>query len=50
MEFHHYPVGLQNVVLGNGNEEDVFGVGANQVRLRGGNKFLLHDALYALEM
>jgi len=34
--------------MGNGSEEDVVGVGTYQLNLRGGNKLLLHDALYAL--
>jgi len=33
--------------LGNGSEEDVLEVGTYQLRLRGENKLLLHDALYA---
>ena len=47
MDFHPYPVGSRTVVLGNGSEEDVIGVGTYQLRLREGNKLLLHDALYA---
>ena len=47
VEFHRYPMGSRTVVLGNGSEEDVLGVGTYQLRLRGGNKLLLHDALYA---
>ena len=47
MEFHRHPVGSRTVVLENGSEEDVLGVGTYQLRLRGGNKLLLHDALYA---
>ena len=40
-------MGSRTIVLGNGSEEDVLGVGAYQLKLRGGNKLLLHDALYA---
>jgi len=47
VEFHRYPVGSRTVVLGNGSEEDVPGVGTYQLRLHGGKKLLLHDALYA---
>ena len=47
VEFHRYPVGTQSVVLGNGSEEDVLGVGTYQLLLQGGNKLLLFDALYA---
>ena len=47
MEFHRYPMGSRTVVLGNGSEEDVLGVGTYQLRFRGGNKLLLHDALHA---
>jgi len=45
VEFHRYPVCSRTVVLGNGSEEDVLGV--RTLRLRGGNKQLFHDALYA---
>jgi len=34
-------------VLGNGSEEDVLGVGTYRLTLKGGNKLLLFDALYA---
>ncbi|KAH9608159.1 hypothetical protein KSS87_015573, partial [Heliosperma pusillum] len=34
-------------MLGNGSEEDVLGTGTYQIKLRGGNTMLLHDALYA---
>ena len=34
-------------VLRHGSEEDVLGVGTYQLRLREGNKLLLHNALYA---
>jgi len=34
-------------LLVNDSEEDVLGVGIYQLRLHGGNKLLLHDALYA---
>ena len=47
VDFHRYPVGSQTVVLGNGCEEDVLGVGTYKLRLRGGNTVLLHDAIYA---
>jgi len=47
VDFHRYPVGSQTVVLGNGSEEDVLGVGTYKVRLHGENTLLLHDALYA---
>jgi len=40
-------VGSQSVVLGNSSEKDVLAVGTYQRTLRGGNKFLLFDALYA---
>jgi len=40
-------VGSQTVVLGNGSEADVLGVGTYKLRLRGGNILLLHDALCA---
>jgi len=40
-------VGSRTIVLGYGSEEDVLGVGTYQLRLRGVNKLLLHDALYA---
>jgi len=46
VEFHPYSVDSRTAVMGNGSEEDVFGVGTYQVRLRGGNKLLLHDTLY----
>jgi len=36
-----------NCLMGNGNEEDVLGVGTYQLILREGNKLLLHGALYA---
>ena len=38
VEFHRYSVDSRTVVLGNDSEEDVFGVGTYQLRLRGGNK------------
>ena len=47
MDFHRYPMGSQSVMLANDSEEDVLGVGMYQLRLRGGNKLLLFDALYA---
>jgi len=47
VDFHHYPVDSQSIMLGNGSEEDVLGVGMYQLRLRGGNKLLMFDALYA---
>jgi len=47
MEFHQYSVGLQIAVLRNNSEEDVLGVGTYQLKLYGGNKLLLYDALYA---
>ena len=47
VEFHRYPVGSQTVVLGNGSEEDILGLGTYKLRLRGGNTLLLHDAIYA---
>jgi len=47
VEFHRYSVCSQTVILRNGNKEDVLGVGTYQLRLRGGNKPFLHDALYA---
>jgi len=47
VEFHRYLVGSRTVVLGNGSEEDVLGVGIYQVKLHGGNNLLLHDTLYA---
>ena len=47
MEFYCNSVGSQTAVLGNGSEEDVLGVGTYKLRLRRGNKLLLHDALYA---
>jgi len=34
-------------VLGNGNEEDILGIGTYKLRLYGGNTLLLHDASYA---
>jgi len=46
VEFHRYLVDPQTVVLGNGSEEDVLEVETYQLRLRGGNKLLLHDTLY----
>ena len=33
--------------MGNGSEEDILGEGTYQLRLCGGNKLLLHNALYA---
>jgi len=50
VDFHRYPVGSQTVVLGNGSEEDVLGVGTYKLRLRGGNTLLLYDALHALRV
>lgn len=47
LDFHRFSVGSQTVMLGNGSEEDVLGTGTYQLKLRGGNKLLLHDALYA---
>ncbi|KAH9618858.1 hypothetical protein KSS87_009464, partial [Heliosperma pusillum] len=47
VDFHRFPVGSQTVMLGNGSTEDVLGVGTYQIKLRGGNVLLLHDALYA---
>jgi len=47
LEFHHYPIGSRTVVLGKDSEEDVLRVGIYQLKLRGGNKLLLHDTLYA---
>ena len=47
MDFHRCPVGSRTVVLQNGSEEDVLGVGTYKLRLCGGNKLLLYDALYA---
>jgi len=43
---YRYSVVSQTVVLGNGSEEHVLGVGTYKLRLRGGNSSLLHDALY----
>ena len=47
LHFDHYPVGSQFVVLGNGSEEDVLGVGTYQLILQRENKLLLFYALYA---
>jgi len=47
VDFHRYLVGSQTVVLGNGSEEDVLGVGTYKLRLRRGNDLLLHDPIYA---
>jgi len=47
VEFHRYPVGSRTVVLGNNSEEDAIRVGTYQLKLHGGNKLLLHGALYA---
>jgi len=47
VESRHYSVGSQAIVLGFGMEEDVLGVGMYQLKLHGGNKLILHDALYA---
>jgi len=41
-------VGSRTIALGNGNDEDVLGVGTYQLRLCGGNQLLLYDALYAV--
>jgi len=49
-KFHHYPVFSPIVVLKNHSEEDVFNIGTYHLKLRGGNKLLLHDALYAPRM
>ena len=43
-------MGSQTVVLSNGNEEHVLGVGTYKLRLRGGNTLLPHDAIYPLSM
>ena len=48
VDFHWYPMGSHTIVLGNGSEEDVLGVGTYQLILQGGNKLLLFYALYAL--
>jgi len=40
VNFHCYPGGSQSVVVGNGSEKDVLGVGTYQLILRGGNKLL----------
>jgi len=50
VDFHRYLVGSQSIVLGNGSEEDVLGVGTCRLTLKGGNKLLLFDALYAPEV
>jgi len=50
VDFHRYLVGSQNVVLGNGSEEDILGVGTCQFILQEGNKLLLFYALYAPRM
>ena len=50
MDFHHYPVGSQTIVLSNGSEEDVLEVGTYKLRLRGGNTLLLHGGIYAPEV
>jgi len=34
VDFHWHPVGSQTVVLGNGSEEDVLGVGMHQLILQ----------------
>jgi len=47
VEFHCYWVGSRTIVLENGSDEDVLGVGTYQLRLHGGNKLLVRDALYA---
>ena len=47
VEFHRYLVGSQIVVLENDSEEDVLRVGTYQLKLREGNKLLLHHAFYA---
>jgi len=47
MDFHCCPLGSQYVVLENNDEEDVLGVGTYKLTLRGGNKLLLFNTLYA---
>ena len=47
VKFQRYPVDSQTVILVNGSEGDVLGVGAYQLKLRGRNKLLLHYSLYA---
>jgi len=39
-------VGSLTVMLNNGSEEDIHSVGTYNLRFRGGNKLLVHDALY----
>lgn len=46
VDFYCYTVGPQSIVLGNGSEEDVLGIGMYQLTLQGGNKLLLFDALH----
>ena len=40
-------MGSQSIMLGNSSGEDVLGIRMYQLTLRGGNKLLLFDALYA---
>jgi len=47
MDFHCYLVGSQTVMLGNGSEEDVLGVGTYKLSLHGGNTLILHNATQA---
>ena len=46
LDFHSYLVGLEIIMMGNGREEDVLGIGTYQLTLRGG-KLLLRNTLYA---
>ena len=47
MNFYHYTMGSQIVVLGNDDEKDVLELRTNHSRLLEGTTFSLPDALYA---
>jgi len=47
VNFHRYPVGLQIIILGNDDEEDILELRIYHLKLREGTTLFFHDALYA---
>ena len=47
VDYHWVPAGRHSVVMGNGAQEDVLGVGTYQLKMRTGRILLLHDVFHA---
>ena len=47
MDYKKIPTGTQKVILGNGAQEEVVGIGTYQLKLHLGRTLLLHDVLHA---